>query len=60
MKQIEELGGNQPLLRVIQMLDVQVAKIGEKDTEPNNSAEDVQIPSSLKQVDADAKNLDYT
>ena len=60
VKQIEELGGNQPLLKVIQMLDVQVAKIGEKDTEPNNSAEDVKIPSSLKQVDADAKNLDYT
>ena len=39
------------------MLDVQVAKIGEKDTEPNG-AEDAQIPSSLKQVDA--KNLDYT
>ena len=27
VKQIEELGGNQPLLKVIQMLDVQVAKI---------------------------------
>lgn len=60
VKQIEELGGNQPLLKVIEMLDVQVEKIGQLDGE-GNGAEDFKVPSSLKmKQEADAKNLDYT
>ena len=31
VKQIEELGGNEPLLKVIEMLDVQVEKVAESD-----------------------------
>lgn len=54
VNQIEELGGNEPLLKVIEMLDVQVEKIVEMDAQ-RNSAEDVKRPSSLKLK----RNLDY-
>eukprot|EP00985_Skeletonema_marinoi_P027523 scaffold22756_cov73-Skeletonema_marinoi.AAC.1 len=43
VKQIKELGGNEPLLKVIEMLDVQVEKIGELDGEGNGD-EDVKMP----------------
>ncbi len=60
VKQIEELGGNEPLLKVIEMLDVQVEKIGELDGEGNGDKE-IQMPSSLKLKQAvEAKKLDYT
>ena len=54
VNQIEDLGGNEPLLKVIEMLDVQVEKIVEVDAQ-RNSAEDVKRPSSLKLK----RNLDY-
>jgi len=60
VKQIKELGGNEPLLKVIEMLDVQVEKIGELDGEGNGD-EGAKMPSSLTlKQEADTKNLDYT
>jgi geranylgeranyl diphosphate synthase type 3 len=52
MKQIEELGGNEPLLKVLEMLDVQVEKIAEVHGEKF----DVGTPGK----DCRLKNLDYT
>jgi len=74
VKQIEELGGNEPLLRVIEMLDVQVEKIAELDDIVCGSFKsDAQTPMGLKlkaggesaskdgsAAAASKMNLDYT
>lgn len=70
--QIEELGGNEPLLKVIEMLDVQVEKIAELDNNDDFKSADEQTPMGLNlkrasgaesssHSDAVPKmNLDYT
>ena len=48
VKQIEELGGNDSLLKVIEMLDVQVEKIAELDNGGSSSFERVATPKGLR------------
>jgi len=56
VKQIEDLGGNKPLLKLMEMLDVQVEKIAELDNCGGfHKSVDVSTPTGLKK-----KNLDST
>jgi geranylgeranyl diphosphate synthase type 3 len=65
VKQIEDLGGNEPLLKVIEMLDVQVEKIAELEVGEKSG---VNSPVGLKLSSGEdkggsnspRKNLDYT
>ena len=45
VKQIEGLGGNEPLLKVIQMLDLQVEKIAEMEEVPVEKGDDDEVDS---------------
>jgi geranylgeranyl diphosphate synthase type 3 len=56
VSQIEELGGNEPLLKVLEMLDVQVEKIAEV----HDGEEKLGVVGTPAGKDYRLKNLDYT
>lgn len=68
VRQIEELGGNDPLLRVIEMLDVQVERIAELDdsgrfeggVHTTPAGLQVKKPGESRSGNSPSMNLDYT